>query len=117
MNKYKLTKFKLKDKKDNIPYTVTKLTPKNNKKLNYLKSVNELLDNIEIPENKEIRLCALLGVGWRGTGGHFSSDIEQLRKNIYLPKVYAQDGNVQEYLNSLQIKKYKILVREKRMRF
>ncbi len=117
MNKYKLVKFNVKDKKNNTPYTITKITPKSNKKVNYLKTVDDILENLVIPENKEIRLCALLGVGWRGTDGNFYSNIEQLKKHLYLPKIYVQEGNIQEYLNNLQITKLKIISREKRMRF
>ena len=38
MNKYKLVKFRLNDGKYKSPYTVTKITPKSNEKVNWHRS-------------------------------------------------------------------------------
>ena len=117
MNKYRLLKYNLKDKVNNIPYTVTKIIPKKKKKVNYLQSVDDILQNLQIPENKEIRLCVLANRGWRGTSGNFYSNIEDVRNHLYDPRSYAPEGQEQEVLENFKISRIKIITREKRMRF
>lgn len=115
MNKYKLVKFNVKDKKNSTPYTITKITPKSNKKVNFIKTVDEILDNLVIPDNKEIRICVLTSTGWRGTNGYFYTDVEQLKKHLYDPRIYAPEGYEKEFLKDYKISKLKVISKERRI--
>jgi len=117
MNKYKLVKFRLNDGKYKSPYTVTKITPKSNEKVNMINTIDEILDNVVIPPNKEIRICVLTSKGWRGTNGYFYTDVEQLKRHLYDPRIYSPEGYEHDFMKNFKISRLKIISKERRIKW